>query len=120
MEIEKGNGIIVGSLIGFVALIVIAILLSSNLALSTNCIFLAIIVLIVPYSVYKFFELKKIRSYEKMFPNFLRDLAESQRAGLTILQAMKVSTKSDYGALSEEVKKMSNQLSWNITLEEIS
>ncbi len=118
-SLDKGTGILLASVTSFIFLLLLAIVLSRDLALSTNFIFLGMIVLLVPYSVYKFTELKKIRAYEKLFPSFLRDLAESQRAGLSILQAIKISAKSDYGALSEEVKKMSNQLSWNVPLEEV-
>ncbi|MBI2076703.1 MAG: type II secretion system F family protein [Candidatus Aenigmarchaeota archaeon] len=119
MKIEKGTGILLVSSAGFVFLLLLAVLFSRNLALSTNFIFLAMIFLFVPYSVYKFFEQKRIKAYEKEFPSLLRDLAESQRAGLSILQAIKVATRSDYGSLTDEVKKISNQISWNVPLEEI-
>lgn len=119
MKIEKDTAIILVSSAGFIVLLLLAVLFSGNLALSTNLVFLSMIFLFVPYSMYRFFEYKKIKSYEKEFPSFLRDLAESQRAGLTILQAIKIASKSDYGSLTDEVKKMSNQISWNVPLEEV-
>ena len=119
MKIEKGTAILLVSFAGFVFLLLLAVVFSRNLALSTNFIFLGMIFLFVPYSVYKFLEQKSIKAYEKEFPSFLRDLAEAQRAGLSILQAIKVASKSDYGSLSGEVKKISNQISWNVPLEEI-
>ncbi|MFH0949232.1 MAG: type II secretion system F family protein [Candidatus Aenigmatarchaeota archaeon] len=98
----------------FVVLAAMAIVFSNNFVLSTNLLLLAIIILIVPFYIYRFFEFKRIKDYESEFPNFLRDLAESQRAGLSILQAMQNSSKSDYGSFTKEIKKISNQISWNI------
>ena len=92
---------------------------SNDVVLATNLLFLGVLVLTVPYSLVKFFEFKRIREYEKQLPNFLRDLAEAQRAGLTILQALQAVLRNDYGALSNEIRKINNQLSWNIPLEKV-
>ena len=67
--------------------------------------FLGMLILVVPYSLFKFFRLKKIRSYENDFPNFLRDISESLRAGLSLIQAIQTTSKSDYGALPRKSKK---------------
>ena len=101
------------------AIIVIAILFSSSAAISVNLVLAAVLILAVPYSAYRFIEFKKIKSYEKSFPTFLRDVAESQRAGLSIIEAIKSASKSEYGSLTDEVRKMNNQISWNIPLEKV-
>jgi len=111
--------LLLASSIVFVVLIVLSFLVSSNFALSTNILVIGIVILILPYYLFKFFEYKKIKTYESHFPNFLRDLAESQRAGMTIVQAIQETSKSDYGLLSREIKKINNQLSWNIPLEKV-
>ena len=111
--------ILLSSAIVFAILVVIAILLSSNFAIATNILLIGVLILSVPYSIYRFFVFKKIKSYEESFPNFLRDLAESQRAGLTLIQAINMSAKSDYGPLTKEIKKMDNQISWNIPVENV-
>lgn len=118
MKLDTEVKIIMISSVFFIILLILAIAIS-DIALSTNLIFLGILILVVPYSLYKFFELKRIREYEREFPAFLRDLAESQRAGLSILQAIRLAAKSDYGSLSSEVRKMSTKLSWNVPLEEV-
>ncbi|MFA4819997.1 MAG: type II secretion system F family protein, partial [Candidatus Aenigmatarchaeota archaeon] len=51
--------------------------------------------------------------------NFLRDLSESQRAGLSLIQSIQAVSKSDYGSLTKEIKKINNQLSWNIPMERV-
>ena len=84
-----------------------------------NVLFLGSAIVFIPYSLYAYFEYKKIENMEKEFPNFLRDLAEAKRSGLSLLQAFKVTSKNNYGALSDEVRKIGNKLSWNITLERV-
>ncbi|MBI2971225.1 MAG: type II secretion system F family protein [Candidatus Aenigmarchaeota archaeon] len=118
MELNERN-ILIGSFVVSMLLIGIAVTFSGSFALSTNLIFIAIIILTAPYSIYKFFEFKRVRAFESEFPNFLRDLAESQRAGLSILQSIQLAARSDYGSLTHEVKKMDNQLSWNVPLEKV-
>ncbi len=120
----KGPGItaerkiVIISVVVFILLVFISIYIG-NIALIANMLFLGMLILIVPYSLYKFFRLKKIRSYEKDFPNFLRDISESLRAGLSLIQAIQATAKSDYGILTKEIKKMDDQLSWNVPLERI-
>lgn len=113
------NKILLVSAVIFVVLVLLAIIFSSNFAIATNLVLLGVIILSVPYSIYRFFEFKKIKSYEEIFPNFLRDLAESQRAGLTLIQAIDAAAKSNYGPLSKEIRKINNQISWNIPIETV-
>ena len=51
---------------------------------------------------------------EEKFPDFLRDLAEYWKGGLSMTVAVQTLATSEYGALNNEVQKMSNQLSWGI------
>lgn len=103
----------------FVVILFLAVFVSHDVVLSTNLIFVGMLALIFPYSFVKFFEFKKFRQYERGLPNFLRDIADAQRAELTILQAFQAVSKNDYGPLSNELRKMNTQLSWNIPLEKV-
>ncbi len=114
---QKKLIIITGS--AFVVLLALSFVFSDNFVISTNLLLVAVLVMVVPVYINRFMEYKRIRDYEKNFPNFLRDLAEAQRAGLTILQAIQASGKSDYGSLTNEIKKINSQLSWNIPLERV-
>jgi len=105
------------SWVAFLLLLAVDIAFLRDTAIFVDIIIIGLIVATVPYSVYRFFEFKKIRELEERFPNFLRDLAESQRAGLTIIQALQSSVRSDYGHLTPEIKKMYNQISWNVPME---
>ncbi len=116
--ISKERKILISSVVAFVLLVSIAAYIG-NIALIVNMLFLGMLILVVPYSLYKFFRLKKIRGYENDFPNFLRDISESLRAGLSLIQSIQAASKSDYGTLTSEIKKMNNQLSWNVPLDRV-
>jgi archaeal flagellar protein FlaJ len=102
----------------FVVLLILAIIVR-NFVLSSNLLFIGIVILILPYTLHKFFEFKRVKSYEEEFPNFLRDLAESQRAGLTLMQALQSASRSEYGMLTSEIRRMYNQLTWNVPVENV-
>ncbi len=72
-----------------------------------------------PYLFYKFREQGWISELEDQFPEFLRSLAEAQRAGMTLPQAIYMSRSDDYGRLSPEIGKMAAQISWGISFTDI-
>ncbi|MBI4171088.1 MAG: type II secretion system F family protein [Candidatus Aenigmarchaeota archaeon] len=114
----ESKHIFITSSIAFVFIIIAAIFVN-NFVIASNLIFLGAVILIFPYSLNKFFEFKRTRAYEEEFPNFLRDLAESQRAGLTLMQALQSASKTEYGMLTYEIKRMYNQLTWNVPVETV-
>lgn len=57
-----------------------------------------------------------MKEMELRFPNFLRDLVETTRAGMPLHKAIIFASRTDYGPLSTEIKKMANQLSWNVNI----
>ncbi|RLI97383.1 MAG: hypothetical protein DRO96_00875 [Candidatus Aenigmatarchaeota archaeon] len=103
----------------FIIALLLSFLLFEDKIIFINVLLLGSFVLIVPYSLYSYFEFRRIEAMEKEFPNFLRDLAEAKRSGLSLLQAISATSKNTYGLLTDEIKKMNTQLSWNIPLEKI-
>ncbi|VVB60673.1 Type II secretion system (T2SS), protein F [uncultured archaeon] len=81
--------------------------------------FLAILILIGPIGVYNYFEAQKKKQMQYRLPNFLIEVSDSLSTGATIFDSIKVASKSHYGRLSPEIKKMRSQLSWNISVKEI-
>ena len=61
----------------------------------------------------------KKNEIEEKFPDFLRDLAEYWKGGLSMTVAVQTLATSEYGALNDEVKKMSDQLSWGIKFSDV-
>ena len=68
------------------------------------------------YGMYKYLEIRRIYKIDEIFPDFVRDLAESRRAGMTFTKAILFAAKGDYGILTPEIKKISQQVSWGASV----
>jgi flagellar protein FlaJ len=79
-------------------------------------IILSVFIIAVPQLIFTYVGYKEIKEIELRFPHFLRDLVETTRAGMPLHKAIIFASHTDYGALSKEVKKMANQLSWNVNV----
>lgn len=82
-----------------------------------NLVLISVFIIIGPYLARKYFQYAWIRSLEEQFPNFLRDLAESQRSGMNILQSISTAAESDYGELTPEIRGLLNHLTWGVSFE---
>ena len=71
-----------------------------------------------PYGFYAAREHNRVRRLEERFPDFLRDIASSHKGGLTLHQAATIAARGEYGDLTPEVRKMADQLSWNVSFSE--
>ena len=79
----------------------------------------ALLSLMLPYGLYGR-RRDKIRSLvEAKFPDFLRDLAEYWKGGLSMTVAIQTLAKGEYGNLNEDVNKMAAQISWGISFGEV-
>ncbi|MFH0962293.1 MAG: type II secretion system F family protein [archaeon] len=67
-----------------------------------------------PHLFYQYYDYKRTKAIEDKFPDFLRSLAEAQKSGITLIDAILQARDVDYGALSPEIQKMSAQLSWGV------
>ncbi len=80
---------------------------------------LGLIVGVLPYGVISFLKNRAIREVEDQFPSFLKDLAESKRGGMTMLQAFESATETDYGRLNAEIERIHEELTWGIPFPEV-
>lgn len=64
------------------------------------------------YGMYESIYVRRILKIDAIFPDFVRDLAESRRAGMTFTKAILFASKGEYGILTPEIKKISQQVSW--------
>lgn len=78
----------------------------------------AILVGIGPPGVWFDRKIRRERALEERFPDLLRDLAASRRAGLTLEKAVRIASRGDYGALDPEIDRMADQLAWNVSFGE--
>lgn len=60
---------------------------------------------------------RRIKRIERYFPDFLRDISEINRAGMTLPKALSSVAKGEYGELTEEIEHMSAMVSWGISFE---
>ncbi|WP_292463938.1 type II secretion system F family protein [Methanolobus sp.] len=76
----------------------------------------AILLVIIPLSI--FFEIKsmKKKKLESNFPDFLKKLASTNETGMTLRDSIKLMAKSETDALSREVKKIWHDMLWGIEI----
>jgi len=78
----------------------------------------AILVIIGPYGFYMAAKQKRIKLIEERLPDFLRDVAEAGRFGMTLAEAIVVASSGRYGTLTPEIKKMAAQIEWGVPANE--
>jgi len=67
-----------------------------------------------PYGFYTSYQRKKILEIESRLPDFLRDVSEGGRFGMTLADSIKVSARGRYGRLTPEIKRMAAQIDWGV------
>lgn len=102
---------------GFISITILAVAyfsLRDIPHLFSSTIIIAIIVFVAPIFLVKYNEMSRIKSLEDIFPQFMHDLVEAVRSGMTLPQAMSTIVKNDYGSLNFYVRKLNAQLEWGI------
>ncbi len=79
-----------------------------------NLLFIGLGFLIGPYAFYTSKKQQNIKDIEKRLPDFLRDVAEAGRFGMTLADAIVVASSGRYGKLTPEIKKMAAQIEWGV------
>lgn len=114
MEIGMREKVIIVPAAVGVAVVALSVLLAGDVAVIGNSFIIALFIMIVPYFIYKYSKYAWLKSVERQFPNFIRDLADSKRSGMTIESSIKMAAKTNYGKLTPEIQTMSNKLSWGV------
>lgn len=92
--------------------------LQTDRKVATDFFVAAILLGLGPYGWYASREAKRIEAIDAKFPEFLRDLAESQRSGMTLTEAVATASKGNYGVLTSEIRKMASQIEWGVSFSE--
>ena len=114
-DVHKKKKIILISLVASIVVIFLGFStagFTGDFAILGNFLIISVIVGIVPYFLWRYTQLMWIKSIETQFPNFVRDLADSERSGMSLSEGIGIAAKANYGKLSPEVIKMYNRLSW--------
>ena len=69
----------------------------------------------IPLAVLDFREMSRRRHIEEALPNFYRDLAGMNDSGMTLPNAVHLVAQSDYSTLTPYVRRLDNEMSWNVT-----
>jgi flagellar protein FlaJ len=79
-----------------------------------NFIVFAMMTIIGPFAFYKSKKDSDQAAIERRLPEFLRDVAEAGRFGMTLADAIIVASNGRYGKLTAEIKKMAAQIEWGV------
>jgi len=79
-----------------------------------NFLFIGVGIMITPYAFYTSKKQQGIKDIESRLPDFLRDVAEAGRFGMTLADAIVVASSGRYGKLTPEIKKMAAQIEWGV------
>ncbi len=93
--------------------------LTRNLGILANAILLSTFIVAVPQFLMMYDRYVNIKEMEKKFPVFLRDIIESLNSGMPLHKSIISVSNYDYGKLSPEIRKISNQLTWGVPLEKV-
>lgn len=75
---------------------------------------LGLLAVMAPYGFAMTAKLRRISKIEERLPDFLRDVAEAGRFGMTLPDAIVVASTGRYGLLTDEIRKMASQLEWGV------
>lgn len=98
-------------------IIATAVLTLRGKPLFEDYLFFAIIVAVFPAAVLDYADYRWKKSIDKHLPDLFRSIVQAQQAGMTLPQALEEATKRNYGPLTEELKKIVNQMSWGLSFE---
>jgi flagellar protein FlaJ len=112
-------------IIGIVGLVICMVIAFVEIAELVNTglewiywIMLGLMALSGPYGFYMSWQYKKTQEIENRLPDFLRDVAEAGRFGMTLAQAIRVSSRGRYGRLTPEIQRMAAQIDWGVPASE--
>lgn len=80
---------------------------------------LSIIIALGPILILKYRQYSKRHVLEEQFPNFLRDVVEGTRAGMSLPHAIKNARNNNYSDLTPFVHEMGAKLEWGIPFEDV-
>jgi len=115
IELTKEKKILIITILISWVLLLVAFL-SHDSGVIGNVIILSLFLIISPQFILSYVRYRELKEMELAYPNFLRDLVDSTKAGLPLHKAIISLSHSNYGPLTKEIRKMANQLSWNIDL----
>jgi len=82
-----------------------------------NFMLISVFIFILPVFLIKYLHVRDVRECENYFPTFLDDLKEAKNSGVSFPQAI-MSCRGEYGALNKHVKKLQQDISWEVSIDD--
>jgi flagellar protein FlaJ len=101
-----------------IGIIFLAYLMFLGTATFDEIIFFAIVIAVFPSAILNYMDYKWRKAVDEHLPDLFRSIVQAQETGMTLPQAMEEASKRNYGPLTAELRKMTAQISWGLTLEE--
>ncbi len=80
---------------------------------------MAFMILLAPYGITEGMKRRRLERIEDKFPDFIKDLAEYWKGGLSMTTAIDTISRGEYGALNKDVRQMATQISWGVSFEDV-
>jgi len=118
-EVIRENPIRMGYIAGAIAAVLMAIMYIFDVEFVApyDAYILAGIAAFILPAYYLEVEEKRIKNAEEVFPDLLRDLAQAKKAGLSLVDAFKLTSEVDYGVLTETMRNIATQLTWGVSFD---
>ena len=121
-KIDKKLVIIIAVALGLTQLITLIMnefMIKADLIFKTDqLVFLALIIALFPPAIINYVDMRWRLSVDKNIPEFLRELSEAGRTGVTLTRALDLASKRRYGPLSSELERIVIKLSWGGNFED--
>jgi len=122
-SIDMKNLVFILVAFGVILCILIGVLLAAGTISmgpikAIDMIVFAVLIVLGPIGLLVGMEQKRIADIEQRLPDFLRDVAEAGRFGMTLSNAIISSSRGEYGRLTPEIRRMASQISWGVSATE--
>lgn len=78
---------------------------------------IAFSVLLLPAGIYQYEKYKGVREIEEKFPDFLRNIVEGLRGGMTLPLSVTYASRNYYGSMDPYIRRLAAQISWGVPFE---
>jgi len=81
-------------------------------------VFFAMIAAVFPPAMLTYIDFRWRKAVDERLPDLFRSIVQAQETGMTLPQALEEAAKRNYGPLTAELRKMTQQISWGMSFEE--
>jgi flagellar protein FlaJ len=114
---EKNIAWAVASVLG-VIIVVTAFFTLWGEPLFDDYLFYAVIIIVFPPAVLDYVDKRWKEAINNHLPDLFLNIIQAKQTGMTLPQALEEAAKRDYGPLTQELKKLVNQMSWGLSFED--